>query len=98
VPRSNRSRRGAQQPEPEGIDLSRALAGALHTEQRQDGIWNVQPVSAASAVKVYVCPGCGLDIVPGTQHIVTWRADGLMGEADDLASRRHWHSHCWKIR
>ena len=83
---------------PEEIDLSRALAGALHTEQRRDGLWNVQPISAASAVKVYVCPGCGLDIAPGTPHIVTWRADGLMGEADDLAARRHWHSHCWKIR
>ena len=98
MPRSNRPRRGAQQPEPEEIDLSRALAGALHTEQRRDGLWNVQPLSAASAVKVYVCPGCGLDIAPGTPHIVTWRADGLMGEADDLAARRHWHSHCWKIR
>ena len=35
---------------------------------------------------------------PGLAHTVTWRADGLMGEADDLAGRRHWHTHCWKIR
>ena len=31
-------------------------------------------------------------------HVVAWRADGLMGEADDLAARRHWHTHCWRIR
>ena len=98
MPRSNRPRRGPQQPEPEEIDLSRALVGARHTEQRRDGLWNVQPVSSASAVKVYVCPGCGLEISPGVAHTVTWRADGIMGEADDLAARRHWHLHCWKIK
>jgi hypothetical protein len=30
--------------------------------------------------------------------VVSWRADGLMGEADDLAARRHWHNHCWAIK
>jgi hypothetical protein len=58
----------------------------------------VQPQSASSAVKSYVCPGCGREIAPGTAHVVTWRADGLMGEADDLAARRHWHAQCWRIR
>jgi hypothetical protein len=97
MPRSNRSRRGAQSPDDDELDLSRVLYGAKRTESKRDGEWNVQPVSASSAAKVYTCPGCGLEIAPGTAHIVAWRADGLMGEADDLAARRHWHSHCWKI-
>ncbi len=58
----------------------------------------VQPLGATNAVKTYLCPGCGLDIAPGIAHVVAWRADGLMGEADDIAARRHWHSHCWKIK
>jgi len=72
--------------------------GRMHTEPRRDGLWNVQPLAAASATKYYTCPGCGLEIAPGVAHTVAWRADGLMGEADDLAGRRHWHGHCWKIR
>jgi hypothetical protein len=93
MPRSNRRRE--EQAE---LDLERALAGRLRTETKRDGVWNVQPQSASSAVKVYLCPGCALEIGPGTAHLVTWRADGIMGEADDLAARRHWHTHCWKIR
>ena len=84
--------------EGEPLDLNRALAGRARLETRRDGLWNVQPVSAASAVKQYLCPGCGLEISPGIAHLVSWRADGLMGEADDLAARRHWHPHCWRIR
>ena len=93
MPRSNRRRE--EQAE---LDLERALAGRLRSEVKRDGAWNVQPQSASSAMKNYLCPGCGLEIEPGTAHLVTWRADGIMGEADDLAARRHWHSHCWKIR
>jgi hypothetical protein len=99
MPRSNRPRssRGREE-DVEPIDLERALMGRRRVEVKRDGQWNVQPHGAGSAVKVYVCPGCGLEIAPGTAHLVAWRADGLMGEADDLAGRRHWHSHCWKIR
>lgn len=93
MPRANRRRE--KQAE---LDLERSLAGRLRTEAKRDGVWNVQPQSASSAVKSYLCPGCGLAIEPGTAHLVTWRADGIMGEADDLAARRHWHAHCWKIR
>ena len=82
MPRSNRRR-----DEVEPLDLERALAGRLRTEVKRDGVWNVQPQSASSAA-----------IEPGTAHLVAWRADGIMGEADDLAARRHWHTHCWKIR
>ncbi len=39
---------------------SRALIGVKHTETKRDGLWNVQPLTAANATKAYVCPGCGL--------------------------------------
>lgn len=99
MPRSNRPR--GRQPgrgEDDDFDLSRALIARKHTEVKRDGDWNVQPLSAAGATKTYICPGCSLEISPGVAHTVTWRADGLMGEADDLAARRHWHLHCWKIK
>ncbi|HEV7955886.1 MAG TPA: hypothetical protein VGP10_01880 [Marisediminicola sp.] len=96
MPRSNRPR-GSRGDGDEQPDLSRVLRGRTRTESKRDGLWNVQSLAATSASKHYVCPGCGLGIAPGTAHIVAWRADGLMGEADDVAARRHWHSHCWKI-
>lgn len=74
------------------------MGGMRRTESHRDGLWTVQSVSAASATKEYSCPGCGLTIAPGTGHVVAWRADGLFGEEDDLAARRHWHTHCWRIR
>ena len=73
------------------------LYGFKRQETKRGALWNVQPVSATSAVKTYVCPGCSQSVLPGTAHVVAWRADGLMGESEDLASRRHWHSHCWTI-
>jgi hypothetical protein len=81
----------------EGTDgeLTRLLHGMPHTESKRGGLWSVQEIG--SALKRYTCPGCGLAIEPGTAHVVAWRADGLMGEADDIAARRHWHSHCWRI-
>lgn len=98
MPRSNRPRRGRPATEDESeLDLHRALYGTLRTESKRDGLWNVQPVSPASAVKTYLCPGCGLEVQPGQAHLVAWRADGLMGEAADIAARRHWHTHCWKV-
>lgn len=97
MPRSNRPRRRRGE-EPAELDLERALASVRRVEVKRDGSWNVQPQSAGAAVKSYLCPGCALEIPPGTAHLVAWRADGLFGEADDLASRRHWHAHCWKIR
>ena len=98
MPRSNHPRRRGAADEPDEIDLERALAQRRRVETKRDGAWNVQPQSAASAVKSYSCPGCGLEIAPGTPHVVAWRADGLFGEDDDLAARRHWHTHCWSIR
>ena len=98
MPRSNHPRRRGAGDETPELDLERALLGRSRTESKRDGLWNVQPHGSGAATKVYICPGCGLEIVPGTAHVVAWRADGIMGEADDLAGRRHWHTHCWRIR
>ena len=69
-------------PEESEFALRRALYGTLRTETRRGGLWNVQPVSPASAVKTYVCPGCGQPVPPGQAHVVAWRGhlyleDGL---------------------
>lgn len=92
MPRSHRRR-------PDGPDDSfeRLLAGWKRSETRRGGEWTVQPVSALQAVKAYTCPGCGRAVAAGTAHVVVWRADGVMGDAADLAARRHWHTHCWRI-
>lgn len=98
MPRSNRPRRrGPADADEAEVDLNRILTGGRRVEHRRGASWNVQSVSPAQAVKDYVCPGCSLAVTAGTAHIVAWRADGLMGEANDLAGRRHWHTHCWKI-
>src|SRR5689334_16320684 len=100
MPRSNRprGRHGrTQREEEQGSGLDRLLTGWRRTEVKRGVTWNVQPVSAAQAQKAYVCPGCGGDIEPGVAHVVAWRADGVLGDAADLAARRHWHAACWKI-
>ncbi|WAB80714.1 hypothetical protein OVN18_09055 [Microcella daejeonensis] len=99
MPRSNRPRGRRSTPaEEEALDVARIRLGMKSTAVKRSGTWNVQPVSAASAQKAYVCPGCGGEVPPGTAHVVAWRADGLMGEAADLADRRHWHQRCWSIQ
>ncbi|MHB1172915.1 MAG: hypothetical protein ACYCZY_10580 [Lacisediminihabitans sp.] len=97
MPRSNRPRGARPGGDDDPVDRSYTFFGQLRTEAKRGGLWNVHPISATTAVKSYTCPGCGLEITLGTAHVVTWRADGLLGEADDVAARRHWHSHCWKI-
>jgi hypothetical protein len=95
MPRSNRPR-GARKGDDED-DLSRLLSGWRRTELRRGASWNVQPISALQAEKEYRCPGCDNPIDSGVAHLVVWRADGVLGEASDLAARRHWHTHCWKV-
>ncbi len=73
------------------------IAGFKRTEMKRGAEWLVQPMTAAQAVNAYTCPGCGRSIEPGAAHVVAWRADGIMGDAADLAARRHWHTHCWKV-
>jgi len=97
MPRSNRPRGRRAGDDDDALDLERLKAGWRRTEVKRSGSWNVQPVSASAAAKEYVCPGCTLAITSGVAHVVTWRADGLMGDAADLAARRHWHSHCWRM-
>ena len=45
----------------------------------------------------FICVACGRDVPPATAHVVVWRADGVLGDAADLAARRHWHTGCWRI-
>lgn len=97
MPRSNRPR-GRRGADSGAQDQGRSLFGGRQTVSKRDGEWTVQTIAAASALKAYTCPGCGLQIGIGIGHVVAWRADGIMGEADDVAARRHWHSHCWKIK
>ena len=93
MPRSNRRR----SEEPGDDALERLISGWKRTEMRRGVEWIVQPVSASQAAKAYVCPGCGRSVQPRVAHLVVWRADGVLGDQADLAARRHWHSHCWRI-
>ena len=88
-----------RRPERSRADESfqRLLSGWKRTETRRGHEWTVQPVSAVQAMKEYTCPGCGRTIPPATAHLVAWRADGVIGDSGDLAARRHWHLHCWRI-
>ncbi|RUQ97561.1 hypothetical protein [Labedella endophytica] len=98
MPRSNRPRRsGAASSGREESDLSSLLQGWKRTEVRRGVTWSVQPISTSRAQKDYVCPGCGGTIDAGIAHVVAWRTDGPLGDAADLAARRHWHLHCWRI-
>lgn len=103
MPRSNRPRRPKGRADGARVDdveepfgLDRLMSGWKRTEVRRGREYAVQPISTASAQKEYLCPGCGLTIEPGVAHVVVWRADGVLGDAADLASRRHWHNHCWR--
>ncbi len=93
MPRSNRPRR--EPARDTGFD--RLVAGWKRSETRKGIEWTVQPVSASQAQKSYTCPGCGSIIDAGVAHVVTWRADGVLGDRADLAARRHWHERCWRI-
>jgi hypothetical protein len=73
------------------------MSGWARTETRRGREYTVQPIGVTAAVKEYVCPGCSQIIQPGVAHLVVWRADGVLGDAADLASRRHWHTHCWRV-
>lgn len=55
--------------------------------------YEVKPVSAARATKVYRCPGCDHEIRPGTAHVVV-----LPVEFGEIEDRRHWHTACWNNR
>lgn len=93
MPRSNRRRTSRDHED----SFDRFLSGWKRTEVRRGIEYTVQPVSGAQAVKSYTCPACGRSIDEGVAHVVVWRADGVLGADADLAARRHWHTHCWRI-
>jgi hypothetical protein len=96
MPRSRRPRSHRPTTD-DDLDLERIRRGLRRVESKRSGAWNVQSVGPAAAAKSYTCPGCRGEVAHGTAHIVAWRADGLMGEQADLADRRHWHEHCWRM-
>lgn len=97
MPRSNRPRGRRAADDDDALDLDRVRRGLKRVEHKRSGEWYVQPVTAAGAVKAYICPGCRGEVAIGIAHLVTWRADGLLGDQASLADRRHWHEHCWRI-
>ncbi len=96
-PRSRRTPDRASQSADDALDLDRLRAGIRRTESKRAGSFAVQSVSAAAAVKVYLCPGCRADVPIGQAHIVAWRTDGPMNDDAELAARRHWHTYCWRM-
>jgi tRNA(Ile2) C34 agmatinyltransferase TiaS len=61
--------------------------------------YEVRPIAAARAVKVYRCPGCDHQIRSGTAHVVVWPAELRRGAAQtEIDDRRHWHTPCWANR
>lgn len=65
---------------------------------KSDGRWIVRSVPGTAATKAYRCPGCNVEIRPGTPHVVTWPdTPGLLSQSP-LEERRHWHTSCWQRR
>lgn len=109
MPRSNRPRRAGgsarggkwarnEGPEEGAAPLERTRFGIPELQDAPDGQWHVRRVSPVRAAKTYTCPGCRMQIAPGTDHLVAWRADHLFGDERAAAERRHWHTRCWGTR
>jgi hypothetical protein len=62
---------------------------------KRDGQWYVRPITGATSVKTYTCPGCLTAITPATPHMVVWPVEKSLLSADALDERRHWHTACW---
>jgi len=61
--------------------------------------YEVRPIAAARAVKVYCCPGCDHQIRSGTAHVVVWPVELRRGASQtEIDDRRHWHTPCWANR
>jgi hypothetical protein len=87
-------RRNNRADQATGLDEEKVRRGYERVHSSADGQWSVRPISADGATKVYRCPGCDQEIMPGVAHIVAWPAD----ERGDLSDRRHWHTGCWNAR
>jgi|GEM_PF-249842 len=81
-----------------GGDISRVLDPAPRIDTDVSGQWFVQYISATSARKTYVCPGCRRNVAVGSAHYVVWKNDHLFGKQRAIEERRHWHLKCWDIR
>ncbi|MCH7232540.1 hypothetical protein L0U85_17015 [Glycomyces sp. L485] len=84
MPRKNRRLRESERGRPSAADSS--------TVEGPDGRYQFRRITGSAAEKTYRCPGCDLEIRPGTPHVVAWADDG---DGDD---RRHWHKGCWNAR
>ncbi|WP_258070604.1 hypothetical protein [Pseudoclavibacter sp. AY1F1] len=96
--RAAKWQQAAVEREAGGADqLEHLRDGWRRTEVRRGISYTVQPIAAARAVKAYVCPACQNPVEAGTAHVVVWRAEGILGDEQALAARRHWHNHCWRM-
>lgn len=93
---SRRSRPGPGRVDP--LEERLGLDPGYAHESGSDGGWHVRQIPAWRAVKDYSCPGCGRVIRQGQAHLVAWRSDWIMGDADAGEDRRHWHPVCWRTR
>lgn len=73
-------------------------SGFPRTDQKADGGWLVQTMSAGQAVKDYLCPGCNQRVQAGLAHVVAWPQSPAIGSTSAVADRRHWHTACWARR
>jgi len=65
----------------------------LTTPQSAAPLWALVPgfdVRRVSSEKPYRCPGCDLQVRPGSWHLVVI-------PQDTPDERRHWHEHCWRV-
>lgn len=93
------SRRSGRRPYAAGhVPLDEGRLGALtRTETGADGqAYHVRRVRGSA--KSYRCPGCDQLIEPGTDHLVAWPGEHLLGAEAGVAERRHWHTACWQAR
>jgi hypothetical protein len=95
IPR--RPRRGASRAQAaksaRAADDDTVRLGPPQVQSWPDGDWVVRQVPGAAAVKMYRCPGCDQEIMPGVAHVVVWPE-----QADGAQDRRHWHNSCWQRR
>lgn len=92
--RGGRTAGAAAAPQPGGDGAEPATRlGPPQTEEWPDGTWVVRRIPGAAATKMYRCPGCDQEIMPGKPHLVVW-PEPTPGPAE----RRHWHNACWQRR
>ncbi|OKL47237.1 hypothetical protein BSR29_06360 [Boudabousia liubingyangii] len=87
-------RRSNKRNQARHVPLNMARLGSVpRTVTRRGVTYSVRQVF--SGQKDYICPGCGQTVFQGNPHVVVWSEGSIMGPAQDLAGRRHWHSSCW---